>query len=98
MKDKLARATWSFKGHGALSDVDTKQNSSRLNGTRRPLCSRTALRLLVERTIRECLNYDDKLVGMPLHLRLSWPMHYTLKSDSMIQELLWLHSSKSTLG
>ena len=55
-------------------------------------------RLLVERTIRECLNYDDKLVGMPLHLRLSWPMHYTLKSDSMIPELLWLHSSKSTLG
>ena len=46
MKDKLARATWSFKGHGALSDVDTKQNSSRLNGTRRPLCSRTALRVI----------------------------------------------------
>ena len=60
MKDKLARATWSFKGHGALSDVDTKQNSSRLNGTRRPLCSRTALRLLVERTIRECLNYEAR--------------------------------------
>ena len=51
----------------------------------------------------EFLNYDDKLVGMPLHIRLSWPrlswpMHYTLKSDSMIPELLWLHSSKSTLG
>jgi hypothetical protein len=53
----------------------------------------------------ECLNYDDKLVGMPLHIRLSWPrlswpMHHTLKSDSMIPELrlLWLHSSKSTLG
>ena len=101
MKDKLARATWSLKDTGhlvVLSDVDPKQNSSRLNGTRRPLCSRTALRLLVERTIRECLNYDDKLVGMPLNLRLSWPMHYTLKSDSMIPELLWLHSSKSTLG
>ena len=37
MKDKLARATWSFKGHGALSDVDTKQNNSIQNGTRRPL-------------------------------------------------------------
>ncbi len=29
MKGKLARATWSFKGHGALlSDMDTKQNNS----------------------------------------------------------------------
>ncbi len=43
MKDELARATWSFKGRGALSDVDTKQNNSRLNGTRRPLSSRSAL-------------------------------------------------------
>jgi hypothetical protein len=45
MKDKLVRATWSFKGHGALSDVDTqaKQNNSILNGTRRPLSCRTAL-------------------------------------------------------
>ncbi len=33
MKGKLARATWSFKGHGALSDVDTKQKNSILNGT-----------------------------------------------------------------
>jgi hypothetical protein len=43
MKGKLARATWSFKGHGALSDVDTKQNNSIPNGTRRPLSCRTAL-------------------------------------------------------
>ncbi len=43
MKDELARATWSFKGHGALSDVDANQNNSRLNGTRRPLSSRSAL-------------------------------------------------------
>ncbi len=35
--------TWSFKGHGALSAVDTKQNNSILNGTRRPLGCRTAL-------------------------------------------------------
>jgi hypothetical protein len=48
---KLARlgATWSFQGHGVLSNVDTtstsKQNNSRLNGTQRPLSRRTALRL-----------------------------------------------------
>ncbi len=34
MKGKLARATWPFKGHGELSDADTKQNSSMLSRTR----------------------------------------------------------------
>ena len=43
---QAGRASRSFKGHGALSDVDTNQNNSRLNGTQRPLSSRTALFVL----------------------------------------------------
>jgi hypothetical protein len=43
---QAGRASRSFKGHGALRDVDTKQNSSRLNGTQRPLSSRAALFVL----------------------------------------------------
>jgi hypothetical protein len=43
MKAKLARATWSFKGHGALSADVTRQNNQRQESTRRPLSSPTAL-------------------------------------------------------
>ncbi len=34
----------------------------------------------------ECLNYDDKLVGMPLHIRLSWPrlsLHAEIRFDDL---------------
>ncbi len=37
MKDKLARATWSFKGHGALSDVDTTTVVARIRLSRQKM-------------------------------------------------------------
>ncbi len=66
--------------------MDTKQNNSRLNAIVVPE-DHSAVVLLFASWSRgpECLNYDDnlKLVGMPLHMRLSWPrlswpMHHTV--------------------